>query len=193
MESEITFRTVIEVLGKPKEHVEEALKGYIHKIKTDKNFTLIKEEFAETNQQEEQGLWATFAELEVKTPSVDNLTGFCFDYMPSLLEVISPKEIRFTDANVSQFLNDLQAKLHQIDMIAKQLQVENSFLNKSLGGLLKNYVVVLLSKGDLTSKQLSGLTGINQDKLEDFLDQLIDEQKIDLNDGVYTLKKEVVA
>ncbi|HLC52056.1 MAG TPA: hypothetical protein VJI98_02320 [Candidatus Nanoarchaeia archaeon] len=193
MESEITFRTVIEVLGKPKEHVEEALKGYIHKIKTDKNFTLIKEEFAETNQQEEQGLWATFAELEVKTPSVDNLTGFCFDYMPSLLEVISPKEIKFTDANVSQFLNDLQAKLHQIDMIAKQLQVENSFLNKSLGGLLKNYVVVLLSKGDLTSKQLSGLTGINQDKLEDFLDQLIDEQKIDLNDGVYTLKKEVVA
>jgi len=31
--AEITFRAVIEVLGKPKEHVEEALKGYVEKLK----------------------------------------------------------------------------------------------------------------------------------------------------------------
>lgn len=193
MEGEITFRTVIEILGKPKEHIETALKEYVQKIKSDKNFSVLKEEFAEVSRQEKQELWATFVELELKTDSVSNLTGFCFDFMPSLLEIISPKEVKFTDTEISQFLNDLQAKLHQVDMIAKQLQIENKILNSSLGGLLKNYVVVLLTKGNLTSKQLSNLTGIDQDKLEDFLDQLIDEGKIDLNDGVYTLKKEVLA
>jgi hypothetical protein len=193
MEEEITFRAVVEVLGKPKEHIVMALNGYLEKLENDENFSLLKKDLAEARQQENSELWATFAELELKTSEVKNLTSFCFDYMPSVLEIIYPKELKFKDSDVSQFLNDLQARLHQVDMVAKQVQTENNILNKSLGSLLKNYITLALTKQNLNSEQLSKLTGVAQDKLEDFLDQLIDDGRVDLKEGIYLLKKEVVA
>jgi len=193
MEQEIVFRAVVEVLGKPKEYVETSLQGYIHNLEQNSQFVLLSKQFADAQQQEREQLWASFAELEIKTSSVEHLTGFCFDYMPSVLEIIAPQKIVFDDAQISKFLNDLQAKLHAVDMVAKELQAENSILNKSLGSLLKNYLTLVLTNQNLTSEQLSRLTGVNQDKLEDFLDQLIDEGRVDLKEGIYFLKKEVTA
>lgn len=185
MVEEIIFRTVIEILGKPKEHVEKALKDYVKQIKEDENFKVIKEDFAEIKKQEDQDLWAIFVELEIKTAKIDHIIDFCFEYMPSILEIVNPKKLTLEDSQISGFLNDLQAKLHQVDMVAKQVKLENDHLKTNMAGLLKNYIVVLLSKANLTSQQLSKLTGVRQEKLEDFLDQLIDEGKIDLKEGVY--------
>ena len=44
MEKNIHFRAVIEVLGKPKEHVDSALKSYIQKLKEDAHYIILKEE-----------------------------------------------------------------------------------------------------------------------------------------------------
>jgi len=103
------------------------------------------------------------------------------------MEIIEPKKMNLTDSNVSEFLSDLQSKLHQIDMVAKHVKMENDMLKKSINSLLKNYIVVLLRPRNLTADQLSKLTGVAQDKLEDFLDQLIDEGRIDLKEGIYFL------
>ncbi|MBT4936253.1 hypothetical protein HOL21_01275 [Candidatus Woesearchaeota archaeon] len=187
MEKNITFRTVIEILGKPQEHVEKSIKEYVKKLKDDDKYEVLEEEFADIKKQEDQDLWATFAELEVKTSSLQDLSAFCFEYMPSLMEIIEPKKMNLTDSNVSEFLSDLQSKLHQIDMVAKHVKMENDMLKKSINSLLKNYIVVLLRPRNLTADQLSKLTGVAQDKLEDFLDQLIDEGRIDLKEGIYFL------
>lgn len=189
---EITFRAVVEVLGKPQEHVEAALKDYINKLREDNNYTLIREEFAEAQKQDQQELWAVFAELEIKTSSIERIIDFCFDYMPSVIEIITPNSLALKCEQVSTFLNDLQARLHQVDMIAKQVKLENDHLNKNIGSLLKNYVVVMLSKTNLDSEQLSKLTGVNKDVLEDFLDQLIDEGKIDLKEGIYFIPEKAL-
>ena len=175
---EIIFRAVIEVLGKPKEHVEQSLQGYIEKLKNDKDYTLIDEKFAELKKQDEQELWATFAEVEIKTDKFENLTKFCFEFMPSLVEVLEPHSITFAGNELSEFLSDLQARLHNIDMLAKQVKMERDHYQQSMGALLKNYIHVLLSKGPLTGDQLSRLTGIKEDRLGDFLDALIDEGKM---------------
>ena len=53
--------------------------------------------------------------------------------------------------------------------------------------LMKNYISVLLARKPLTSEQLSGLTGVEKDKLEDYLDVLIDEGKVDLKGDEYFL------
>lgn len=192
MTEEIVFRAVVEVLGKPEHHVVEALKDYITKLKGDKNYTLLREEFADAQQQEEQELWAVFTELEVKTSSMEHVISFCFEYMPSAIEIISPKSLRLDDQRLSVFLNDLQAKLHQVDMVAKQLKVENDHLTRNMGFLLKNYIVVMLSKSNLDSEQLSKLTGVDKDALEDFLDQLIDEGRVDLKEGIYFISEKTV-
>jgi len=186
----ITFRAVIEVIGKPKEHIEESMKGYVDKIKADENYQVKSEEIAEIKKQDGQDLWAIFAEMEIETEDITNLTSFCFDYMPSIMEIIAPVELKFSGTEFSEFLNDLQAKLHQVDLVAKQLKLENDHLKINLHRVLKNYVTVLLRGRKLTSDQLSKLMGVIPDKLEDFLDELIDEGRIDLKEGMYFLKSE---
>lgn len=187
----IYFRTVLEVLGKPQEHVETSLKSYVEQIKQDKRYKLVHSEFAEIKKQEEAELWTMFAELEIKTEKLEHLTSFCFDYMPSIIEIIEPAEMSISEAHLATFFNDLQARLHQVDMVAKQLRLENDIFKRNVASLLNNYVRVLLSKGSLTADQLSKLTGVTKDQLEDFLDAMIDQQKIDLKKGVYSLKEKV--
>lgn len=186
--TKIIFRTLIEVLGKPKEHVEEALKGYVQKLKEDDRYKVLSEEFAALEKNEKEELWATFAELEIKTESIDHIIDFCFDYMPSLIEILEPSELTLADTQIATFLNDLQAKLHQVDMVAKQVKMENDLAKKNLGALLQNYIKVLLGKSEsLSAEQLSKLTGVTQEELEDFLDKLIDKKIIDLKEGQYYL------
>ena len=186
----ITFRALIEVLGKPKEHVEKAMHDYIKNLKSDERFKILNEEFAELQKQESQDLWATFTELEIKTDKPDYIIDFCFDYMPSVIEIIEPEQITLSETQLSVFFNDLQAKLHQVDMIAKQVKLENDMFKKNLGSLLHNYIKVLLGKSEsLTAQQLSKLTGVEIDQLADFLDKLIDNNIIDLRSGQYYLKE----
>ncbi|HLD73108.1 MAG TPA: hypothetical protein VJA23_06010 [Candidatus Nanoarchaeia archaeon] len=190
MSKKIVFRAVIEVLGKPPEHVDQSLKEYVENIKKNKDYEVSKEKYAPIQKQEKQELWSNFAELEIKTGKVEHLTSFCFEYMPSMIEVLEPEEISWTEQEFSVFLNDLQSRLHQIDLIAKQVKAENDQLKRNQASLLRNYIVVLLSHNNLTSEQLSQLMGVNKDKLEDYLDLLIDEGKIGLKEKIYFIKKE---
>src|SRR3989344_7490963 len=188
--TKILFRALIEVLGKPKEHVEESLKGYVQKIKEDDRYNVVSEELAAIEKREKEELWTTFAELEIKTERIDHIIDFCFDFMPSVLEILEPNELTLADTQLSTFFNDLQAKLHQVDMIAKQVKMENDLSKKNLAFLLQNYIRLILSKSNhLSAHQLSGLTGVAQGELEDFLDKLIDKNIIDLKEGYYYLKE----
>lgn len=189
MEKKILFRAVVEVLGKPKEHVDSTLKGYLQKLKENSKYQVVQEDMAELKQHEESELWMAFAELEIKTAGVTEIIDFCFDYMPSLIEIIEPEELKLDSLTISSFLNDMQAKLHGVDMIAKQMKIENQLTNNSLAKLLNNYIVILLRSNNLTSKQLSIYTGMNIDVLEDYMDKMIDEGRIDLKDGIYFLKE----
>ncbi len=192
MDQKIIFRTVLEVVGRPKDYVEHALKEYIEKLEKDSQYGVMSKEIADIEKQEKEELWMTFVELEIRTSSFGNIINFCFDYMPSLIEILEPNELVSSNAVVSSMFNDLQARLHQVDMVAKQLRLENEHLRKNTQDLLKNYIVVLLGNQNLTSAQLSRFTGVNIDQLEDFLDQLIDEKRIDLKEGIYYLREEKV-
>lgn len=192
MSKKILFRTVIEVLGKPMEHVDSTIKGYVQKLKENKRYQLVKEELAELKKHEESELWMAFAELEIKTNGVAEIIDFCFDYMPSIIEIIEPEELQLDSLDVSSFLNDLQAKLHGVDMLAKQMKMENQLTNSSLAALLNNYILLLLRDNNFTSAQLAKFTGMNVDVLEDYLDKMIDKGKIDMKEGIYFLKEKSV-
>ena len=178
MSKKVLFRAVVEVLGKPKEHVDSTLNGYLKKLKENSRYQVVKEDLAELKQHEDSELWMAFAELEIRTAGVGEIIDFCFDYMPSLIEIIEPEELQLDSLVVSSFLNDLQAKLHGVDMLAKQMKMENQLTNNSLARLLNNYIKVLLQDHNLSSEQLSKLTGMNLEVLEDYLDKMIDEGKI---------------
>ena len=183
----IHSKVIIEILGKPKEYVESSIKKYVETIKQDKNIEILQEEFAPAEQQED--MWASFVELETLMVNIPTLIGFCFDYMPSSVEIIAPEELKLKNKEISNFLNDLQAKLHMLDMAVKQLRNENIFLKKNTNSILKNTIAILLFRTSRTAEQLSKATGIQQKELMQFLDALIKENKLKKQGEQYSLVK----
>ena len=129
------------------------LRMYIDRIKNDSDLIILKTEFADAKEKEE--LWATFAELEMVIKGFPKLIAFCFDYMPSSVEIVKPEEFSMKKATIEDLLNDLQARLHQVDMIVKKQKNENEFLKHNLNKSVSNTVLISLASGSLDKQKLS--------------------------------------
>ncbi len=181
-------RAIIEILGKPKEHVEKTLKKYTEEIKEDKNITFLKEDFAEAKEQDE-GMFSAFSEIEFETDELNKITGFCFDYMPSSVDIFEPEKVTYRAGELNIVINDLLGKLHHVDMAVKKLNNENQFLKNNTNVLIKNMIKIGLFNRQLTQEQVAKVTGINKDEIKPFLDALIKEEYIELVDDKYILKE----
>jgi len=184
----IRFRTIIEVLGKPKEHVESSIKEYAGYIKEDKDLVVINDNFAECV--EKDGFWVQFVEMEIVSKGIQKLVSFCFEFMPSSIEIIKPDTLAMSNSELSGFFNDLQARLHNVDMVAKQLRNENTYLKRNFKMLLQNNIIIVLKLGDMTIEQISSITGVEKKELAEFIDILIKENKIKKEGESYSLVKD---
>ncbi len=181
----IRCRTIIEVLGKPKEYVERAIKDYIEHIKEDSELVVLKEDYSDTKEQ--GNLWSKFVELDLVIKGTYKLIAFCFEYMPSSLEVIKPEHFIMTNPELSNFLNDLQARLHSVDMIVKEQKAENEFLKQNMSAIIHNVIIICLKVSKLTIEQLSQVTGVEQKELELFVEKMLKENKIKKENEQYSL------
>ena len=181
----IRCSTIIEVLGKPKDYVESAIKEYIQHIKEDSELVILNEDYSETKEQGK--LWSKFAELDLVIKGTKKLISFCFEYMPSSLEVVKPEHLIMSNPEISGFLNDLQARLHNVDMIVKQLKAENDFLKLNMNAIIHNAIMICLKVSGLNLDQLSQITGVEKKELELFAEKLIKENKIKKEDDLYSL------
>jgi len=179
---------ILEILGKPKEHVEKSMQMYLDKIKSENYLSILKENVAEVKEQEK--MFSTFAEIEMVVDSVSNLIGFCFDYMPSSIEILKPEVLSMKDKDIQNMLNDLQARLHNTDMVAKKQKFEIDILKKSLNSGLRNIIsLTLAAKKSLNKDELSKFTGISENQLDSFLDALIKEGYLKKEEDLYSLNK----
>ena len=192
-EKEIRCRAILEVLGKPKEHVEESLKNYIEEIEKDTTIKIVKKEIVEAQERKDiqEGIkfYSTFAEIEFVTKKIIGISSFCFNYMPSSIEIIEPEHIVLRNVEFSDILNDLQARSHNVDKIAKELGSENEFLKRNMKTLLKNSILISLKINNLTAINLSKATGIEEKELEPLLEDLTKENKIEKEGDLYCLKQ----
>lgn len=186
-QTHIRCKTIIEVLGKPKDHVEKAIRDYVDKIKKDSELIVMNADFSEAEEKEK--LFAVFVELDIVIKGMPKLIGFCFDYMPSSIEITKPEEFSVKKSTVENLINDLQARLHNVDMIIKKQKNENTFLKKNLGKAVSNTILLSLATGDMGMENLSRATGIAEKELKVFLDDLIKEDKIKKEDDIYSLVK----
>ncbi|MAG20032.1 hypothetical protein CL618_01200 [archaeon] len=121
------IRAVIEIVGSPKEHVEKILGLVIEKIKKEELKVLRVDAF---DAKEVKELWSCFAEVEIEFETLERFMGFCFDYMPSSIEILEPEELKVESGSFGDIINDLLAKLHQYDMLIKGLKAENIVLKR---------------------------------------------------------------
>ena len=186
----VRSNVVLEVYGKPKEHIEKAIRMYLDKIKSDDNkISIIQEKIHDAAEQKE-GFFSTFAELDMVSEDLPTLIGFCFDYMPSSVEIVAPEKMDMSQREITHLINDLQAKLHSIDMALKTTKTENEFLRRNMNTLIRNLVTVSLKHKPMSLEELSKLTGIKDGELKLFLAALVKLGKLKEDNNIYSLENE---
>ena len=128
----LKVKTIIEILGAPKEHVEKTMYLVMEKIKEQPKIKLLRENIFAAEKIKDQPFWSTFSEIEIQADDVESLVGFCFDFMPSSVEILEPKGLEFKSTNVDNLLNDILARLHQYDMVVKNMHAQNILLKKEI-------------------------------------------------------------
>ena len=124
----LVTRTIIELAGFPKEHVEEKIKNIAEQLDKSPGFKVINKEIAETKQVEK--MWSTFIEAELEFKDIKTLFSFNFTFLPSSIEVLEPEKIELDTNEFSDIINTLQAKLHEYTTVLNRLAIENKVLKK---------------------------------------------------------------
>lgn len=180
--NKITAKVILEMLGAPKEYVETTLKNYVDSLK--KQGLDVKTEVY-VDAKEQGKLFSAFVELVASWGSTLELLDFCFDSMPSSIEILEPTNFVLNGKAFENFLNDLQARLHEADMIVKGVRAQSSILDGNATAVFYNFISHLVSQEPRTVPELSSLVGVSEKHLRPFLDKLIEQKRIVLNGDKY--------
>ncbi len=102
----------------------------LEKIKSDKNLEVKSEHIEAVKQIKE--MFSTFVEVEVKFNDLKRMLQFCFDYMPSSIEILDSENITFKAKEFSSSLNDMLMYMHRYHASLSSLNAENEVLKRKL-------------------------------------------------------------
>lgn len=162
---------IIEMLGAPKEYIEKTLKEFIQKLK--ETYTIQKEKIMPA--EENSSLFSTFCELEGHFEDFEELFHFCLNAMPSSVEIIEPQKIKIVNSSLTRILNDLQAKIHEVDMELKRLKSLNEILERNSLQTFRNFIQFVLRDNPKSIEEISTLVGVEAKSLKPFLDRMVEE------------------
>lgn len=182
----VLARIIIELMGAPKEHLMDTVKNVIDAIKKDHELEVVSEETAEPNPHE--SMFTTFVEMEIWFKNLDKLFNFCFEAMPSSIEILEPTPLHITANDLSGYLNDMQARLHTLDMALKNLKSEKKVLSNNSDALLRNIVRLSVKAGPKSVEDISKDCGISKEDLKKILVGLADSTGIKEKEGKYVLE-----
>jgi hypothetical protein len=175
-----------EVVGKPAEHVEEALTGYLENIKQDHRIIFLREE-REPAAELEDGLFSTFCESEMLVKDLETFTWLCINFSPASIEVLEPESIDVEAREITNWINDLLSKVHEIGTNYRSHKTANEHLTVAINQLIKNAILLSLRQGTRTLKDLETDTGILDEQLEPFLKHMAEKRQIIDLEGAYRL------
>lgn len=136
-DEKITVSFLIEVLGKPPEHIEKALNDIIERIDKEEGvIKIVKKDIkSPAPLKDQKDLFISFAEIELEAENIYTISGIVFKYMPSHVEVISPEKISIKNLDLNDFFNEVTRRLHAYDEIARIVQHEKMILEKQVRDL----------------------------------------------------------
>lgn len=180
----LRINTVIEIVGTPREHVEDTLRLVLKQLREEKGVDVLGGKVHEPKAQ--GAFFSTFAELQVLVKDFTTLINLCFSYMPSSVEIVEPASFKLAPVELARLFNDLLGRLHEIDMRLKNTNAANILLDKNLYNLLKNAVLLLIGSGQKTIGDISVRVGIPEQQLEPFLAKFAEEKVLRKDGHHYT-------
>ena len=182
MRAIVTF----EVVGKPANHIVDALDKYIENIKKDHRIILLKEEREEPIEHED-GMFSTFCEAELLAKGLETFTWLCINFSPASIEILEPGNITIQSRNITNWLNDLLAQIHEIGMNYRKQKAGNEHLTIAMNTLIKNSVLLSLKQGVKSEREIEKETGIYAEQLVPFLEHLTKKGEIITTGNKYGL------
>lgn len=184
----VLARVIIEMLGAPKEHIEKTLKDYVEKLdKEAKDYEIVKAEFEEATEQGK--FFAAFTEVDIWFHKPGDLINFCFDSMPSSVDILRPNDLKIGSKEFSDFLNDLQAHIHQLDASVKKIKATNKLLDQNSTAVFRNFIVYLLNQGKEEVDEFAEHMGVAAKDLKPFMSKLAEQGVVEEKEGKYYLVK----
>ncbi len=110
--------------------------------------------------------------------------------MPSSLDILEPSVLSLSASDLGNFLNDFQAKLHQLDLLVRTTKAENelsSKVDKNAMVVLHNFVKFCLKEHPKRVEELSEILGIAPTQLLPILNVMLKDGKIKKEADTYAL------
>lgn len=124
---------IIEIIGRPPEHLIESLNKIIENIDKEKGVEVIEKKVGEpTLMKDQKDFYMSFAEIEMEVDEILSLAMLMFKYMPAHIEIISPELLVLSNNGWNDILNELTRILHGYDEVARVIQMEKTILEKKL-------------------------------------------------------------
>lgn len=151
----ISALLMIDVIGKPPEHLTETLNNIIKKMSDEKGVHVIGKKMSEpTLMKNQKDFYTSFAEVEVEVDEIFDIIILMFKYMPAHIDIIYPELIALTNNGWTEILNELTRRLHGYDEIARIVNVEKSILEKKLRGVLEDKNKTVKEKKVIKKKKI---------------------------------------
>lgn len=132
----ITAHLIIEVLGKPPEHLTETLQKIVEGIGKEKGIEVLDSTVHPPQTvKDRDDFFSSFVEVEIRAETIFEVTTLIFKYMPAHFEIASPERLTMTNNDWGTVLNEITRKLHGYDEIARVVQVEKHILEKQVRSL----------------------------------------------------------
>jgi len=135
---DISVIFILEVLGRPKEHLTEALEKIIKELGDEKRVNVKSKKINEpVLMKDQKDFYTSFAEIEIEIEKILDLAILMFKYMPAHVEIIHPEIIALQNNDWNDILNELTRRLHGYDEVARIIQTEKVILEKKLRDVLE--------------------------------------------------------
>jgi hypothetical protein len=128
---------ILEIVGRPPEHLKETLEKLVKQMKEEKGMKIENTNIKDpVPMKDQKDFYTTFAEVEIEFEDVLKMMFMVFKYMPAHVEVSYPEKIQLTNDGLGLVLNELTRRLHGYDEIARVIQMEKKILEKKLRSVL---------------------------------------------------------
>ncbi|NJL43837.1 MAG: hypothetical protein HC945_00720 [Nitrosarchaeum sp.] len=176
-EGHIQAIVTFEVVGSPKKHVEDAIASYVQEVKKQPGILTVDEEFGDAQKQDGK-LYSIYHEGEFLFSSLENLMWVCFNFTPASVEIIDMGTNKASERELTNWINDLLSKLHEIALKVKELTGMNKLLITNMNKLIQNAIKLAIDTGATTEETIGKRVGIDKQQLAPFFTGMVAEGTI---------------
>lgn len=128
---------ILEIIGKPAEHLIKTLEDIIKRINEEKGVKVVDKKLNEPVEiKENKDFYTTFAEVDLEVDDILYLAIIMFKYMPAHVEVIEPETISLTNNGWTDILSELTRRLHGYEEVARVIRIQNAKMQEKLKELM---------------------------------------------------------